>query len=442
MARTSVYSSTSKQADKDTLAMLKREFESCLSKVASANKANRKLTDMLMEAAVWKNAEVIYNTFANSEESKSGGAVACFDKIVMVNNARANNEKEPVPLRNFILRKNEAINGTGGLQLKVSGINVADYIVQANDPVGTIFDFLLRVQLVTKKADVDAGKLADEVFGVKSALPTWTMVLSNSTDNHQEESLEFLRAVLDGLTALAAKPGAKEEEFASQIQATYVEEGPKQINVMDRFTDDMKKSYKEKQFHAWLLACARTYMEVKHFAEDNLLRGTDSSINRILKAGQVHLEVVTARKWNFLFFPRRSLKKQVEAPSHQLSGNVRLAYTSVIKVNKSDVGVLLQSIVQRATVNNARLRITGALIVAAVAEDENGTEIIRALQVLEGPKENVLSLYDAISKDARHEKCTLLVEPHSVSTRRLGDWTMQPIDYSRWNYLVETAKLD
>lgn len=45
------------------------------------------------------------------------------------------------------------------------------------------------------------------------------------------------------------------------------------------------------------------------------------------------------------------------------------------------------------------------------------------LQILEGPKETVMALYEKIERDPRHTQCTSLME-REIAQRDFGDWSM------------------
>lgn len=67
----------------------------------------------------------------------------------------------------------------------------------------------------------------------------------------------------------------------------------------------------------------------------------------------------------------------------------------------------------KAQINNHFKDVTGMLLF-----DGNSF-----LQVLEGPKETVMALYEKIEHDPRHTQCTTLVE-REVPQRDFGQWSM------------------
>ena len=96
---------------------------------------------------------------------------------------------------------------------------------------------------------------------------------------------------------------------------------------------------------------------------------------------------------------------------------VRMVYTSV-KTKKCDAAAV-DAIVATARANNPALGLTGMLL---------HTET-RFLQVLEGPKDKLTSIYEAINSDDRHSACHMrFCEP--ISERFFADWSMGAADVS------------
>lgn len=73
----------------------------------------------------------------------------------------------------------------------------------------------------------------------------------------------------------------------------------------------------------------------------------------------------------------------------------------------------LDDLLERARAKNGGLGVTGMLLY------RQGD----FMQVLEGPKDDVLSLYSTIIRDPRHHSVTTLVNT-DVAERGFGDWSM------------------
>ena len=80
----------------------------------------------------------------------------------------------------------------------------------------------------------------------------------------------------------------------------------------------------------------------------------------------------------------------------------------------------LADLLRRARDNNAKLGLTGLLLY------DDGS----FLQVLEGEREPLLSIYGRILKDRRHDKVTKLLERH-LDDRGFGDWQMGFVSMTR-----------
>ena len=61
--------------------------------------------------------------------------------------------------------------------------------------------------------------------------------------------------------------------------------------------------------------------------------------------------------------------------------------------------LVVESIVTKSIVNNAKKRITGALVLTMKKQQQGGEDIVQVLQVLEGGKKEVMELYNSIIKD-------------------------------------------
>jgi hypothetical protein len=83
---------------------------------------------------------------------------------------------------------------------------------------------------------------------------------------------------------------------------------------------------------------------------------------------------------------------------------------------------LVEAILQQARRNNPELGITGALC--------HGGEVF--LQVLEGGRDPVNTLYNRIVCDRRHRRVTLL-DYTEIPERRFGGWTMGQVNLSKVN---------
>lgn len=106
----------------------------------------------------------------------------------------------------------------------------------------------------------------------------------------------------------------------------------------------------------------------------------------------------------------------------------RLVYTSARSSNCDESNI--QKILQSSRQNNPALGITGLLIYT-----EN-----RFLQIIEGPLDNVMNLYEKIEKDSRHAGSNLrYCEP--TLTRHFSDWNMaeKNISISELKYKAEIS---
>ncbi|MGO9389428.1 BLUF domain-containing protein [Rhodoblastus sp.] len=82
----------------------------------------------------------------------------------------------------------------------------------------------------------------------------------------------------------------------------------------------------------------------------------------------------------------------------------------------------LDRILQQARKNNPALGLTGLLCVSHNL----------FVQVLEGGRDEVCEIYNAIVRDDRHEQVRLLIF-EEISERRFGNWTMGQINIDRLN---------
>ncbi len=99
---------------------------------------------------------------------------------------------------------------------------------------------------------------------------------------------------------------------------------------------------------------------------------------------------------------------------------VRCLYAS--RAAQSLDGASLDEILDQSRRNNPALGITGLL---CVADDV-------FIQVLEGGREEVCDLYNAIVRDGRHEQVRLLVY-EEIQEREFGAWTMGQVNIARTN---------
>ena len=85
-------------------------------------------------------------------------------------------------------------------------------------------------------------------------------------------------------------------------------------------------------------------------------------------------------------------------------------------------GPFLDSILNQSRKNNPALGITGLLCVS-----EN-----LFIQVIEGGRDEVCELYNAIVRDVRHEKVRLL-QYEEITERQFGSWTMGQVSIAKLN---------
>lgn len=99
---------------------------------------------------------------------------------------------------------------------------------------------------------------------------------------------------------------------------------------------------------------------------------------------------------------------------------VRCLYAS--RPSASCDGRALDRILEQARKNNPTLGLTGLLCVS------NNLFV----QVLEGGRDEVCEIYNAIVRDDRHQQVRLLIY-EEISERRFGNWTMGQINIDRLN---------
>lgn len=99
----------------------------------------------------------------------------------------------------------------------------------------------------------------------------------------------------------------------------------------------------------------------------------------------------------------------------------RILYTSSATMDVSDEE--LESILEKSRKNNSEKNVTGLLIVKGRT----------FLQCLEGEKEDVLTIYEKISKDDRHTNIIDL-EEENIEERLFPDWSM---GYKNVKYLTD-----
>ena len=105
---------------------------------------------------------------------------------------------------------------------------------------------------------------------------------------------------------------------------------------------------------------------------------------------------------------------------------IRITYTSRLLARGDVAYRLVLEVVREALRNNPRHGIGGCLFFNAAT--------YRVLQVLEGPHAAVLALYEVISRDMRHEQCTLL-SAHRTAHRQYEDWGMLQATLADWSAL-------
>lgn len=96
---------------------------------------------------------------------------------------------------------------------------------------------------------------------------------------------------------------------------------------------------------------------------------------------------------------------------------------------------VIDEILAKSRVNNPKIDVTGVLLY------KGGI----FLQVLEGPKENVITLYERIKKDQRHKEVKNLIELDNQA-RMFGDWSMayeavEKLDLNMVNLILPWPKL-
>jgi hypothetical protein len=99
---------------------------------------------------------------------------------------------------------------------------------------------------------------------------------------------------------------------------------------------------------------------------------------------------------------------------------VRCLYAS--RPTQPLTGPFLDGILEQSRRNNPKLGITGLLCVS-----DN-----LFIQVLEGGRDEVCELYNAIARDDRHEHVRMLAY-EEISERRFGGWTMGQVNIARLN---------
>lgn len=88
----------------------------------------------------------------------------------------------------------------------------------------------------------------------------------------------------------------------------------------------------------------------------------------------------------------------------------QLIYMSTLAEGDTTV---LASILESSVKNNKRRNITGMMLCA----DDN------VVQVLEGPKDQVLETFQAIASDSRHNGLFVLIE-QDIASRQFASWSM------------------
>ncbi len=99
---------------------------------------------------------------------------------------------------------------------------------------------------------------------------------------------------------------------------------------------------------------------------------------------------------------------------------VHLLYASRCAVPLN--AVLVNSLLEKSRANNPRLGITGIL---CFSED-------LFIQVLEGGRDEVCELFNAIVRDDRHRNVRILIY-EEIPERRFGGWTMGQVNIAKVN---------
>ena len=97
---------------------------------------------------------------------------------------------------------------------------------------------------------------------------------------------------------------------------------------------------------------------------------------------------------------------------------VRLLYASRAATALTDT--VVDSILQQSRRNNARLGITGLLCFSSDL----------FMQILEGGRNEVCDLFNAIVRDARHVEVRILLY-EEIAERRFGGWTMGKVNVKK-----------
>lgn len=82
----------------------------------------------------------------------------------------------------------------------------------------------------------------------------------------------------------------------------------------------------------------------------------------------------------------------------------------------------IESILEQSRKNNPKLGITGLL---CVSKD-------LFIQVIEGGRDEVCDLFNAIVRDERHQQVRLLIY-EEISERQFGNWTMAQVNINKLN---------
>ena len=85
-------------------------------------------------------------------------------------------------------------------------------------------------------------------------------------------------------------------------------------------------------------------------------------------------------------------------------------------------GAFVNSILEQSRKNNPALGITGLL---CVSED-------LFIQVIEGGRDEVCDLFNAIVRDQRHQQVRLLIY-EEIEVRQFGNWTMAQVNITKLN---------
>lgn len=105
---------------------------------------------------------------------------------------------------------------------------------------------------------------------------------------------------------------------------------------------------------------------------------------------------------------------------------IQLSYKSFLKDLDGAERQIMEEVIPRALVKNAKLGITGFLLY----NDRTTT----VYQLLEGPPDVVESLWNTIRQDPRHDVCIGSVQRREVADREFPNWSMalEHVEQTKW----------